>query len=198
LDALAPDRPVLLHRHDFHALWVNSAALRAAGVSRATPDPEGGRFDRDGRGEPTGLVRENAGRAFLPLEDRAAPGVDGALLDAAAAALHAEGVTAVHDYQRNHADWLRMRALAGRRGLRVLQHVGPEQLEDAGRLGLRGGAGDDWFRTGSLKLFADGTLGSRTAALLEPYDDVPGRGMEVLTRAAMSRLLRHAAPARLS
>ena len=46
LDAIAPDRPVLLHRHDFHALWVNTAALRAAGVSRDTPDPEGGRFER--------------------------------------------------------------------------------------------------------------------------------------------------------
>src|SRR5262249_44884807 len=182
LDAVAPGRPVLLHRHDFHALWVNSAALRDAGVSKDTPDPSAGRFERGPGGQPSGLVREHAVRAFQALEQRAGPAVDPTLLDEAAAALHAAGITCVHDFQRDHADWLHMRALAARQRLRVLQHVGPEQVADAARLGLRGGAGDDWFRTGALKLFADGTLGSRTAALLEPYDDVAGRGMTVLTR----------------
>src|SRR4030067_1085492 len=54
LDAGSGERPVLLHSHAFHALWVNSAALRAAGVSRDTPDPRGGRIERDAAGEPTG------------------------------------------------------------------------------------------------------------------------------------------------
>jgi len=198
LDALAPGRPVLLHRHDFHALWVNTAALRAAGVSSATPDPEGGRFERGALGEPSGLVREHAVRAFLALEDRAAPAVDDALLDEAAAALHAEGITAVHDFQRTQVDWERTRALARRRRLRVLQHVGPEQVADARRLGLRGGEGDDWFRTGALKLFADGTLGSRTAALLEPWGDTPGRGMLLLTPAGLAGHVGDAAAAGFS
>ncbi len=182
LDALAPQRPVLLHRHDFHALWVNSAALAAAGITRDTPDPEGGRFERDAAGEPTGLVREHAVRAFAALEDGASPLVADELLDAAAAALHAEGVTAVHDYQRNEVDATWMRSLAARRRLRVLQHVGPEQVREAAASGRRGGAGDAWFRWGSYKLFADGTLGSRTAALLEPWDDAPGTGMVLLSR----------------
>ena len=193
LDALAPARPVLLHRHDFHALWVNGAALRAAGITRATPDPEGGSFERDAAGEPSGLVRENAVRAFLRLEEQAGPAPDTALLDAAAVALHAEGVTGVHDFQRNETDWNRMRALADRRRLRVLQHVGPEQVHAAGTHGLRGGDGDAWFRTGSLKLFADGTLGSRTAAMLEPYDDAPGRGMAVLSPEALAAAVGEAA-----
>jgi len=198
LDLLAPDRPLLLHRHDFHALWVNAAALRAARVSKETPDPEGGRFERDQGGAPSGLVREHAVRAFLALEDRAAPAVDDALLDEAAAALHAEGITAVHDFQRTQDDWERTRALAARRKLRVLQHVGPEQVADAGRLGLRGGSGDEWFRAGSLKLFADGTLGSRTAALLEPWADTPGRGMTLLTPAEMAEHIDAAAAAGFS
>jgi predicted amidohydrolase YtcJ len=198
LDALAPDRPVLLHRHDFHALWVNTAALRAAGVSRDTPDPEGGRFERGPGGQPNGLVREHAVRAFVALEDAAAPAIDDALLDEAAGALHAEGVTAIHDFQRTQADWERTRALAGRHRLRVLQHVGPEQVADARRLGLRGGEGDAWFRTGALKLFADGTLGSRTAALLEPYADTPSRGMTLLTAAAMAEQVAAAAAAGFS
>lgn len=198
LDALAPDRPVLLHRHDFHALWVNGAALRAAGITRATPDPEGGRFERDATGEPNGIVREHAVRAFQALEDRAGPAAEPAVLDAAARALHAAGVTTVHDYQRNAADWHRMRALAERRMLRVLQHVGPEQVADAERTGLEGGAGDDWFRTGSLKLFADGTLGSRTAAMFEPYDDAPGRGMVLIPPAELAATVGEAAAAGFS
>jgi predicted amidohydrolase YtcJ len=198
LDALAPDRPVLLHRHDFHALWVNTAALKAAGVSKATPDPDGGSFERGPGGVPTGLVREHAVRAFAALEQHAAPAVDEALLDEAAAELHAEGITSIHDFQRTHDDWERTRALAARRRLRVLQHVGPEQVADASRLGLRGGEGDAWFRTGSLKLFADGTLGSRTAALLEPYDDTPTRGMTLLTAAGMAEHVAAAAAAGFS
>ncbi len=198
LDALAPGRPVLLHRHDFHALWVNSAALRAAGVGRETSDPEGGRFERDAAGEPTGLVRENAVLAFQALEEQAGPAPDDVLLNEAAAALHAEGVTGVHDFQRNHDDWARMRALAGRGRLRVLQHVGPEQVRDANALQLRGGAGDAWFRTGSLKLFADGTLGSRTAAMLAPYDDSPERGMLMHSPAELARAVGDAAAAGFS
>src|SRR5262249_23492710 len=108
LGALSPARPVPLHRPDFHALWATTAALRAAGVAGATPDPGGGRFERGPGGEPNGIVREHAVRVFQPLEERAGPAVEESLLDAAAAALHAEGVTAVHDFQREHADWLRM------------------------------------------------------------------------------------------
>jgi len=182
LDALAPDRPVLLHSHDFHSLWVNSAALRAAGIGAGTPDPEGGRFERDASGEPSGVVREHAVAAFDALARSAGPPIDEALLDDAAAALHAMGITAVHDFQRNATDAARTRALAARRRLRVLQHFGPEQREALLAAGLGSGVGDAWFRVGALKLFADGALGSRTAALLEPYDDGHGLGMVLIPR----------------
>jgi predicted amidohydrolase YtcJ len=134
-------------------------------------------FERDASGEPNGVAREHAVQAFAPLEDAAAPAIDAALLDDAARALYAQGITSVHDYQRNHDDWKRMRALAGRGLLRVLQQIGPEQLRSHASLGLIAAAGDERFRTGSLKLFADGTLGSRTAEMLEPYGDAPGTGM---------------------
>ncbi len=198
LDAIAPMRPVLLHRHDFHALWVNTAALVAAGVTRARPDPEGGRYEREASGELTGIVREHAVRAFQSLEDRAGPGVDDTLLDEAAAALHAEGVTTVHDFQRNEPDAQHLRALAARHRLRVLQHVGPEQVRDAAAQARRGGEGDAWFRWGSLKLFADGTLGSRTAALLAPYDDFAGTGMALLSQAELAAETARAAAAGFS
>ena len=198
LDAVAPTRPVVLHRHDFHALWVNSAALRAAGVTAATRDPDGGRFERDHTGEPNGVVREHAVRAFHALEDRAAPMIDNALLDDAARALHAHGITTVHDYQRNHDDWQRMHALSRRGHLRVLQMIGEEQLRASGALGLAGGAGDARFRTGSLKLFADGTLGSRTAAMLAPYDDRGGLGMKLLAASELRDWVGEAAAAGFS
>lgn len=198
LDALAPARPVLLHSHDFHALWVNSEALRRAGVSRATPDGPAVILERDRAGEPTGVARENAVRLFAALESAAGPEVTEALLDEAAAALHAAGITCVHDYQRNDEDFARMRALAGRRRLRVLQHFGPEQMEALAASGAAFGAGDAWFRTGSLKLFADGTLGSRTAALLAPWEDAPGTGVDVLSRDELLALVGRAAALRLS
>lgn len=198
LDALAPRRPVLLHSHDFHAMWVNSEALRRAGVTRSTPDSPAALFERDRAGEPTGVARENAVRAFVALEAEAGPEVTDALLDDAAAALHAAGITSVHDYQRNDEDFARMRALAGRRRLRVLQHFGPEQMEVLASSGLASGSGDAWFRIGSLKLFADGTLGSRTAALLAPWDDAPGTGIEVLSRDELAALTRRAAALRSS
>ncbi|MEQ1833981.1 MAG: amidohydrolase [Candidatus Eisenbacteria bacterium] len=198
LDALASERPVLLHRHDFHALWVNSAALRAAGITRHTPEPAGGTFERDASGELTGVVREHAVAAFAALEEAAGPALTPALLDAAAHALHAQGVTGVHDYQRNHDDWQRMHALAARHQLRVLQHIGSEQLQQARSLGLAALAGDDWFRTGSLKLFADGTLGSRTALMLERYDDTDTLGMALLSRDELVAAVGEAAAAGFS
>lgn len=198
LDAIAPERPVLLHSHDFHALWANSAALREARVTRATPDTGGGFHERDASGEPTGIARENAVRAFAELEQKAGPAVTSALLDEAASALHAAGITAVHDYQRNDDDFARMRQLATRRRLRVLQHFGPEQMVALASAGRASGSGDTWFRVGGLKLFADGTLGSRTAALLAPWDDAPGTGLDVLPREELARLVRWAAELKMS
>ncbi|MEO5989968.1 MAG: amidohydrolase [Candidatus Eisenbacteria bacterium] len=198
LDALAPDRPVILHRHDFHSLWVNSAALAAAGVSRESADPEGGRFDRTPSGEPTGLIREQAVRAFDALELAAGPVVDDALLDDAAGALHAAGITMVHDYQRDAVDLRRMQALSRRRRLRVLQMFGPESCDGLLAAGLTSGTGDAWFRIGSLKLFADGTLGSRTAAMLEPYEDAGGLGMAMYAPAELREIVRRAVSAGIS
>ena len=87
LDAVSGERPVLLHSQDYHALWVNSAALREAGVTRATPDPAGGRIERDATGEPTGVVREHAVRLFARSSSaRAVRGSDPERLDARGAA----------------------------------------------------------------------------------------------------------------
>jgi len=188
LDAVCPDRPVILHSHDFHALWVNGAALEAAGVGRGTPDPAGGRIEREASGASTGVVREHAVRLFLGLEGTVAREPDEALLARAVARLHALGITAVHDFEGADEERL-LRAMVGGSGpwVRVLMHLPHSGLDRALAQGIESGQGDARFRTGALKLFADGTLGSRTAALLEPYDGTDDRGMELLPPAELKR-----------
>src|SRR5439155_15767010 len=172
---------VRLYGHDLHNLWLNGAALGALGLGRATPDPEGGVVVRDAAGEPTGLLCEHAMRLAAPLAE-AHSAADRTRLEDAVRALHRFGVTAIHDFEGRDAHRL-LRRLATGPGprLRTLMHLPDAQLEAAIAIGLESGLGDAWFRTGAVKLFADGTLGSRTAALLAPYDGTRETGMDLLT-----------------
>lgn len=186
LDAVSGARPVVLHSKDFHAVWANSAACERAGLSRATPDPDGGRFERDARGEPTGVAREHAVRPLTALEEPISLATDLEHVRAAMTQLLAYGITMVHDFE-GAAEFALLEALAHGSGPRVrvlmhLPHAGLEQALDERRTS---GAGDDWFRVGAVKLFADGTLGSRTAALLSPYLGTEQRGMELMSGAAL-------------
>jgi hypothetical protein len=188
LDAVCPGRPVLLHSHDFHALWVNGASLEAAAVHSQTPDPEGGRIERDPSGSPTGIMRENAVRRFAALEAAAVREPDEALLARAIARLHAVGITAVHDFEGAAEERL-LRAMTGGAGprARVVMNVPHAGLDDAIGQRWESGAGDPFFRRGWLKLFADGTLGSRTAALLAPYDGTDDCDMELIPPLLLAR-----------
>ena len=195
LDAVSGERPVLLHSRDYHSVWANSAALREAGVMRGIPDPPGGRIERDAAGEPTGIVREHAVRLFAGLEARAVRGSDPERLERAAQRLHEHGVTMVHDFEGVEALRL-LRALTrgpARPRLRVVAHLPHAGLEAALAMGLESGVGDDRFRYGAVKLFADGTLGSRTAALLEPYEGSTETGMDLVPPAELARAVAQAA-----
>ncbi|HTO90591.1 MAG TPA: amidohydrolase [Candidatus Sulfotelmatobacter sp.] len=199
LDRAAPRRPVLLHSHDFHALWVNGEALRRAGITRATPDPAGGRIERDSNGEPTGVLREHAVRLVAELLASEDDEADLERLGRASARLLAWGVTGVHSFEgpRAHRLARRLTGGAGSR-VRVLMHLAHAGLDAAGELGLASGLGDDWFRVGAIKLFADGTLGSRTAAVFEPYAGSTDRGMELIGPAELRELVGRAASAGLA
>ncbi|HTM58071.1 MAG TPA: amidohydrolase [Candidatus Udaeobacter sp.] len=193
LDPSFPARAVLLHSHDFHALWVNSRALADAGITRETRDPPGGLIERGPDGAPSGVVRENAVKLFATMLERGAEaaGEPAELLASAARELHALGVTAIQDFERGAAAFNVMERFARGPGpkLRVLQCVGPEDLDRVVALGLASGAGDEMFRVGPLKLFADGTLNSRTAAMLEPFEGTASRGLEVLPPADLEALV---------
>jgi predicted amidohydrolase YtcJ len=201
LDDVVPDRPVALQSHDMHALWVNSAALQQAGIAAATPDPDGGAIERDAAGEPTGLLLEWAGR--LVTDRLPVPSLQQAVtaVHAAQAELHSFGITGVHSFPGVHfpdpdplAVLLAMRE-RGELRLRVLQHIRVERLDDAIRLGLRSGFGDEWLRIGAVKMFLDGALGSRTAWMREPYEDGSGCGMNTLAAAEFRDNVRRAAAA---
>jgi len=193
IDAVTGGRAVLLHAHDHHSLWANGAALRAAGVEPATPDPDGGRIERDPAGRPTGLLRENAVRLVAGLEQTASREPTGAALARAVRRLHALGITAVQDFENAEA-FRALRAMTRGAGprVRVLMHLTHGGLDAALATGLESGIGDDWFRIGHVKLFADGTLGSRTADLLAPWDGTEDTGMALIPADELRRLVARA------
>jgi predicted amidohydrolase YtcJ len=180
LDAAVPEHPVVLSSHDFHSAWVNSAALRLANITAETPDPAGGRIERDGDGEPTGMLFEGPATALV---ERVAAPIDDDLLLAelrrVLAELRARGVTGVHNIEDAHSLHLMQRLHAeGALQPRILLYIRRESLPEAVGLGIEAGFGDDWLRFAGVKLFMDGALGSHTAALLDPYEGEPNnRGL---------------------
>ncbi len=183
LDAVVPDRPVYLGAHSGHAAWVNSAALHIAGVTRDTPDPEGGKIGRDGAGEPTGILYEEAMR----LVTRAIPGLKGNFIipefdpeiiagqsKAAIARAQRGGLTGLHDFDGARAfQAYQLLKQRGELDFRIVKNIPVELLDHALEVGLRWGFGDDYLRIGGVKSFADGALGPRTAWMIAPYDAEP-------------------------
>jgi len=177
LDAVVSDRPALLHRVDGHALWVNSKALQLAGITKDTQDPPGGKIERDAEGNPSGVLVDGA----MALMYRVVPTpteADGrAALDAALAYLSSVGLTSVHDAGIGIKQDRLYRAYADHDKLttRVYAMIG-DTKEDFDVLSANGplkSYADDRYALAAVKLYSDGALGSRGAALLAPYTDMP-------------------------
>ncbi|MFJ8580988.1 amidohydrolase [Micromonospora sp. NPDC093277] len=206
LDSVCPELPVALPSVDGHTVWANSAALRLAGIDASTPDPAGGEIVRDAAGEPTGILRETASDRLRAL--MVSPDLRN-LLKAAQEELLALGLTSVHDIDGEdcRAAYLALRD-AGELKLRVHKAIPMAHLEAAIAEGRRTGQGDDWFRTGPVKIFSDGALGSRTCHMsrsfageqgnvgiaVTPYEDLvrrfataAGAGIAVATHAIGDR-----------
>ncbi len=182
LDRLVPDRPACLSAADGHSAWVNSAALRLAGITAATPDPPGGHIERDPRtGEPTGTLRESASDLVEKLIPPLGPGAYRAGLLRAQALANGFGITSIIEASASK-EILDAYADLDRRGelkVRVLAsiHVDPKRPpdEEAARLArLRDAYRTPHLKATMAKIFADGVLESHTARLLEPYLDRPG------------------------
>ena len=174
LDPVTGDHPAYFQAKSGHAAWVNSIALRIAGIDASTPDPAGGQIVRDANGEPTGVLLEHA----MGLVEHCVPSPTAH--DLAEQMKHtqslalATGLTGFHDFD----DPSCMRALQilreqGELRMRAVKQINQEWFKHALELGVRWNFGDDWLRIGALKLFADGALGPRTALMIEPYEGEP-------------------------
>ena len=172
LDAAAPAHPVFISHRGGHTAYVNSRALQLAGVTHTTPDPAGGRFDRDETGNHTGRLSEKA----TDVVDKLIPEVNSredyrAGVKEISQMLSRAGITSVHDAYGSHDD---LRAYqdahaAGELSVRVYCLIGYGSIDRMIAAGVRTGFGDEWVRVGALKMTCDGSISERTARLSQPY-----------------------------
>ncbi|MBP1207300.1 putative amidohydrolase YtcJ [Duganella sp. 1411] len=177
LDAVVNDRPVLLHRVDAHATWVNTKALEMAGITKDTPDPAGGKIERDAGGKPTGVLVDSAMELVNKVVPLPTPAQARGTLDSALAALAKVGLTSVHDAGIKVAqdDLYRDYADHGKLTTRVYAMIGDTgaDFDELAKEGPLKSYANDVYALAAVKLYADGALGSRGAALLSPYSDMP-------------------------
>ena len=188
LDAVTGDVPVALMAKDGHSLWLNSAALARANGDLRVP---GGVVETDERGEPTGVLREESAWHF---RETFVITPEAEWIDAMRAGIklaNSRGVTAVHDKDGwlGILPWWQALHTDGALTLRVWQSLPWERLPEIEAVGITSGFGDDLLRVGYIKVFMDGTLGSRTARLLD------GSGIEITTRADFEEIVRRSARA---
>ncbi len=191
LDVVVGDRPVFLERIDGHAAIVNSPALVLAGIVANTRDPEGGRIERDASGAATGMLIDNAialVQARLPAPSAAQ---QRQALAQATRLYASRGWTGVCNMSTRleEAEWFQDFAARGELPLRADLYLTPEDSEIVLQHGPYGG---DLVRVRGIKLYMDGALGSRGAALLAPYSDAPGEGLLVTPDEQLRALLARA------
>lgn len=174
VDPIAPDQPVILVRADGHALTANTAALKAAGITEATPAPEGGAILKDAKGRLTGVLVDNAMGLVRSLQTAPTEADRRAAFEAAFKVEAAYGWTGVHSMSVDWADVGLLEALdaEGKASLRVYNAVEGDEAGPLFASGPRASASGR-ITTRAIKLYEDGALGSRGAALFAPYADAP-------------------------
>lgn len=185
LDEYVKNKPVMLSRVDGHASWVNSKALEIAGITKDTLDPPGGKIMRDERGNPTGILIDNAESLLLKHLPKTSEDTLTAQLNAAGSHLLTEGITSVHDagISRVVYDYYKKRVAEHSLPVRIYPMIAAtspvlKQLLASGYVQDQ----YDWLSIRSVKAYGDGALGSRGAALLKPYSDAPDNSGLLVTR----------------
>ena len=176
LDAVSPKNPVILTHISGHVAVANSLALKSAEIDKNTPNPPGGEIERDALGQPTGMLKEGAAISLVkvripdPTFEQRRKGIELVLANVAK-----NGVTSVQDYSE-WADFQVYQQLKeeGKLSVRITEWLPFNlPLNELQNRQAQGGTKDAWLKTGALKAFLDGAMGSRTAAMLEPYSDDP-------------------------
>ncbi len=194
LDDITPDHPVMMVRVCTHAIWVNTRALNVAGLTPASPEPPGGKIEREsGTGHPNGLICE---ARHLIQDHIPAPTLEArktALLTAQAEALRL-GFTGVHTME-SLEEWEAADALEreGRLKIRLYHLFQGDELDAVARRGIIARSGTDHLWFGHAKLFADGSMGAKTALMHDPYEDDPSDfGIPFLEPAVLCERVAHA------
>jgi predicted amidohydrolase YtcJ len=181
IDPVTGDTPVFVSRYDGHMALANSAAIKLAGVTAATPDPPGGQIVRDAKGNPTGAFKDAAESLIdkvipAPKHEQRVRAIKRALAHAASL-----GVTSVQHMSADYADIAVYAELQDRGELTTRIYAAPlitDGAADQAKIGIRHAFGSSYLRVGAVKGFADGSLGSRTAYFFEPFSDQPNnRGL---------------------
>ncbi len=176
LDAVAPKNPVILTHVSGHVAVANSLALKIAEIDKNTPNPPGGEIEHDALGEPTGMLKEGAAMSLVkvkipdPTLEQRRRGIELVLANVAK-----NGVTSVQDYSawEDFQVYARLKE-EGKLTVRITEWLPFDTpLNDLQNMRAQGGTTDLFLKTGALKAFTDGAMGSRTAAMLEPYSDDP-------------------------
>jgi predicted amidohydrolase YtcJ len=198
LDDIAPRTPVVLKRMDMHTWWVNAAALDLAGISAETPDPARGGIER-------GILRE---WDAIRLVERHIPQPDEPTLLkwllAGISEAHCLGLTGIHDQRVEQEGQVSFRLFQelrrrGQLDLRVHLNIAAERLAETSAVGLQSGFGDDRLWMGHVKAFADGTMGSQTGLMLDPFEGQPDNwGMAVASTESLAQLMDEAVEAGFS
>ena len=196
LDRVAPNNPVYLDRKDLHSCWVNSMALQRAGITRDALDPPGAAIGRDAEGEPNGLFYESAVRLMRDAIDEPPEGAIAAM-QRGFKTLATMGLVGFHDCEGPEA-FAAFQQLdsTGALPLRVVILLALYRLDEAIAVGVQTGFGSDRLRTGPVKIFSDGSLGSMTAQMLEPYENRPGNvGIGTIEQAVLEDAVMRASAA---
>lgn len=194
LDAVAPDHPVCLEARDAHTSWVNSAALKKAGITRVTTFDSTGEILKNADGDLSGIIKEEARRLIWkhiaePTEEQRLNALRNGMKLA-----YAQGLSGVHCME-TIPDWKAYQTLhrLDELKLRVSFYFPIRYLDRVIELGLKSGLGDEWLRFGGMKIFLDGTLGSQTAHMIEPFEGSDNFGTEILTEDSVNDLVLRAA-----
>lgn len=194
LDSITRQHPIALDARDFHSLWVNSLALAQAGINEQTVFSGAGEICKNENGQLTGIIKEDARTLVWKImpEDTAAQRAE--VLRNSQTLAHKNGLAGVHcmetmpdfeAYQSLHRD----RALQ----LRVCFYLPIRYLDTMVEAKIKSGFGDAYFRFGGMKIFMDGTLGSQTAHMLEPFENSENYGTEITTQDALDAYVLRAA-----
>ncbi len=196
LDAVVPDRPAVMDCYDGHSVWVNSVVLKMAGITKATKDPKNGVIMRDASGEPTGHLKEAAQGLLDGIMPKETIESRRAALKLAISEANKFGVTTIHNAGTSFDDMdlfdeakkagsLTVRSYLATRGVAGLTEADVDKMDEA-----RQRFGDDpLLRTGIVKMFADGVIEAKTAAMLEPYVGTKSAGEPNMTAEEMNRIV---------